>query len=635
MGDHDVRTGEDEAARRAFTRALLDDLRALDRMIAGGVFEDAPVRIGAEQEMFIVDAAGRPACRAVPLLATLGPPFTSEIAQFNLEANLAPVPLNTEALGRMEDELTALLSRARVSAQALGCDILLAGTLPSIELADLDLTSLTPEARYHELNRVLCQAIGGSYRTHIAGDDDLDVDHDNILLEACNTSFQIHLQVPPGDFAATYNTVQAITAPVLAAAVNAPLLLQRRLWRETRIALFEQSMDIRSVPHRLRGTWRRVSFGNRWVDQSVRELFEDAIARHRVLILAEPGESSSAMLARGDLPHLRALALHNSTVYRWNRPCVGAIDGKAHLRIEHRPLPAGPTPTDELANAAFFYGLVAGLGARIPDVRERFAFDDVRANFLAAARYGLHATFRWQDGRAVGARELILGELLDVAAEGLARIGIDPHEAASRLGIIRERVDTGLTGACWTLQAFERLRGIRSATVRSQAVTRAILARQWNGTPVHRWPLPDPTEVPSPEENYRTVAQVMTTDLFTLHPDDLVDIAASLMDWKHIRHIPVEDDQGRLVGLVSYRALLRLLARGRGPEGVPVRDLMHTAPVTIGPEASCREAIMLMRDRQVACLPVVHRDRLIGIVSERDFLALALTLVSEPGPATR
>ena len=88
-------------------------------------------------------------------------------------------------------------------------------------------------------------------------------------------------------------------------------------------------------------------------------------------------------------------------------------------------------------------------------------------------------------------------------------------------------------------------------------------------------------------QNYRTVGQFMSTDLFTVRPDDLVDLAASVMDWRHIRHVPVEDEAGRLVGLVSHRDLLRLLARGladKSNEPVAVRQIMKPDPVTITPD---------------------------------------------------
>jgi CBS domain-containing protein len=123
----------------------------------------------------------------------------------------------------------------------------------------------------------------------------------------------------------------------------------------------------------------------------------------------------------------------------------------------------------------------------------------------------------------------------------------------------------------------------------------------------------------------------MTTDLFTVRPDDLVDVAASVMQWKHVRHVPVENDAGDLVGLLSYRSLLRVLSDGlaRGGHPVPVRDIMQAEPVTTRPDTKCIDAIRVMKDRGVSCLPVVLAGRLVGIVSERDFLELSFRLYEQ------
>jgi CBS domain-containing protein len=129
--------------------------------------------------------------------------------------------------------------------------------------------------------------------------------------------------------------------------------------------------------------------------------------------------------------------------------------------------------------------------------------------------------------------------------------------------------------------------------------------------------------------NYRTVGQFMSTDLFTVRPDDLVDLAASVMDWRHIRHVPVEDERGRLVGLVSHRDMLRLLARGRAGEAVAVSQVMKTDPVTVFPTTPTLDAIDLMRSHGVGCLPVVEGGLLVGIVTAMDFLSASARLFEE------
>ncbi|HEX5819068.1 MAG TPA: CBS domain-containing protein [Gemmatimonadales bacterium] len=626
MGEHDVLPSLDDEQRRRFSRAVLDDLRALDRMCTAGLIEQGMRRIGAEQEMFLVDRSGRPAPIALDLLPELGEGFTTEIGRFNLECNLPPSLLGPGALRAMEADLDTQLARVRAAAQQRGADVLLAGILPSIDLADLVVENLTPLPRYHELNHLITTLTGGPVRTLIQGRDNLQVSLDNVMLEACNTSFQVHLQVSAEEFARFYNVAQLVAGPVVAASANSPILLQHRLWHETRIPAFEQSIDIRSAPSRQRGTYQRVSFGEGWVNDSLLELLQDQVARHRVMMMGETGESSLDVLARGEVPRLRALCLHNGSVYRWNRPCYGILDGKPHLRIEHRPLPAGPTVVDEVANAALLLGLMLGIERTYGDVRARFNFGDARGNFVAAARYGLYAGFRWEGDEAIDARTLLSQRLIPLAREGLREAGVTTEECDRYLGLMDARVRTGRNGAAWMLEAYQALGGIRSPTVRSQVLTRAIMARQWIGVPVHEWTLPSMSDEGRWQERFQRVSQVMSTDIFTIGPDDLVDVAAAVMHWKRIRHVPVEDAGGRLVGLVSYRALVRLVGEGRGGQPVPVREIMQPDPVTVSPAESCRNAVRLMHDRKLSCLPVVHEGRLVGIVSERDFLQVALEL---------
>src|ERR1043166_3429569 len=124
----------------------------------------------------------------------------------------------------------------------------------------------------------------------------------------------------------------------------------------------------------------------------------------------------------------------------------------------------------------------------------------------------------------------------------------------------------------------------------------------------------------------------MSTDLFTVQPNDLIDLAASVMDWRHIRHVPVEDGDGRLVGLVTHRALLRMLASGkREPSGNPmtVGEIMVSNPITVSPSTSSLEAMEVMRSSKIGCLPVVEGNHLVGIVTSFDFLNASAHLFKE------
>ncbi|HEX3143101.1 MAG TPA: hypothetical protein VHQ64_03965, partial [Pyrinomonadaceae bacterium] len=224
MGQHEVEQQFDQYKLQAFMSAVLDDLRALDYLIDHDRIESGVHRIGAEQEMFLVDRDLRPAPISMELLDGFSEPrLTTEIARFNLEANLTPRLIAGDCFARMKGELNELLAKARERAAQFQADILLAGILPTLRPTDLTLDNLSPNPRYHELNRAVSEARGGPFLIHIKGVDELQIEHDNMMMESCNTSFQIHFQVGPSEFANSYNIAQAITAPVLAAAVNSPI----------------------------------------------------------------------------------------------------------------------------------------------------------------------------------------------------------------------------------------------------------------------------------------------------------------------------------------------------------------------------------------------------------------------------
>ncbi|NOT30164.1 MAG: CBS domain-containing protein [Planctomycetes bacterium] len=630
MAKQEIRDRSDPESMRAFMRALLEDVHALDKMLAGEWFETGIRRIGAEQEMFLVDRGLRPANKALTLLEELPRShFTTELGQFNLELNLTPLVFQKDCLAQLERELDQRLAEVRGVAEKHGVKVLLTGILPTLEKRHLGLDSMTPIPRYYQLNQIMRGLRGGEFRTYIKGLDEFQCKHDNVMLEAANTSFQLHFQVGPGEFAMLYNVAQLATAPVLAAAVNSPVLLRHRLWHETRVALFQQSVDTRSETHTQRGGRVRVNFGDHWIEESILEIFREDVARYRVLIATELEESPLAKLARGEAPELKALRLHNGTIYRWNRPCYGLAGGKAHLRIEARALPAGPSVLDEVANAAFFFGLMCALSDEYGDPKDKMPFDDAKANFMAAARYGLHARLHWFGGKTVGADELILRELLPLARRGLETRGIDAGDITRYLGVIEQRVQSGRTGAQWMLDSLEHIEGQGRPDERYRALAAGMVAHQWSGKPVHEWPLAEIESSDNARDSYRTVGQYMSTDLFTVHPEDLIDLAASVMDWEQLRHVPVEDHEGHLVGLVTHRQLLRQVSQGQSGRPVAVREIMKPDPITVTPETTTIEALDLMRASNLGCLPVVQDGKLVGLVTESDFIDVSARLLDE------
>lgn len=632
MGEQKVTEGTDDAELRAFMRAILADVHALEQVIERGMIETGVRRIGAEQEMFLVDQTLSVAPVATEVLETANDPrLTTELAKFNLEANLSPQVFGGDCLSKLEHELEEVLLIARKAAAAHNAKIVLTGILPTLRKPDLEMRNMTPLPRYFALNRAMQRMRGGQdFQVLIKGKDELELTHDNVMLEAANTSFQIHFQVDAREFASLYNVAQVVTAPVLAASVNSPVLMGKRLWNETRVALFHHSVDTRMDAHKARSARPRVGFGDRWIESSVMEIFREDIARFRVVLSTALGEDPMEALRAGKAPELTALRLHNGTVYRWNRACYGIGDGLPHLRIENRALPAGPSVIDEIGSAAVYFGLMSALAEDIPDIRKEMDFDDAKHNFFSAARHGLDSRLTWLDGRTHDAATLLTETLLPLAREGLSSRGIDSADIDRYIGVVEERVKRQVTGAQWAIQSLAAMPPDGPRDARSRALTHAMLEHQEAGDPVHTWGLAAFEKVSDVRDNYLTVGQFMTTDLFTVHPEDLVDLAASLMDWERIRHIPVEDD-GKLVGLISHRAVLRLVARGHldrpNSEKVAVREIMRTDPITITPSTTTLEVLRLMRDKKVGALPVVDGDKLVGIVTEHDLIEVSSRLL--------
>ncbi|NJM90977.1 MAG: hypothetical protein HC863_01515, partial [Myxococcales bacterium] len=433
----EIEGDQDAKRRREFTHAMLKDLRALERMLRDGLFETGARRIGAEQEMFLVDSAWSPAKAALAMLARLDDPhFTTELGQFQLEANCDPQEFTGDGISRMEKQINFLVGNARKAATDLGFQVVLAGILPTMRKTDLSLDNMVPSPRYLALNKALNDLRGGSFEFSIAGLDELSIEHDSVMVEACNSSFQVHYQVEPANFARMYNIAQVLAGPIMAISANSPLLFGRRLWAETRIALFRQSVDTRGPTNHLRDSEARVSFGTRWVKSSVLEIYQEDIARFRTLVGTDLDEDPLALLDRGELPMLKALRLHNGTVYRWNRACFGMGSGKAHLRIENRVMPAGPSVLDQVANAALWFGCMAEMGATEDDVSRRIDFDQAGANFYTAAREGIASQFEWLDGKDLSAQQLVLEHLLPKAEAGLRRNNIAPADIERYLGVI-------------------------------------------------------------------------------------------------------------------------------------------------------------------------------------------------------
>ncbi|MEH0153298.1 CBS domain-containing protein [Limibacter armeniacum] len=615
MGDHSVNSNKtNREAHAQFIRNLLNDLSALDKMLERRLIERGITRIGSEQEFCLIDENWRPAKNYDKILSAIDDPhFTIELARFNLEINLDPIELKANCFSETAQLLHQFLDKARKATAQNNSKILLTGILPTISNNELELSYMTPSPRYEALNKVIKELRGSDFNLHIMGINELSITHDSVLFEACNTSFQIHLQISPEDFIHSYNWAQAIAAPVLAVSANSPLLLGRELWSETRIALFQQSLDTRSSSYALKNKQPRVTFGDAWATGSIADIFRSDISRHPILIEKNVESNSLEELEKSNIPKLQALNLYNSTVYRWNRPCYGTNNGKAHIRIENRYLPAGPTIADEIANFAFWIGLMIGrpkLSDQLPGLMD---FRDAKANFVKAARTGIESVLIWKD-RQIPAKELVLKELLPMAYAGLKEAKVSQEDIDHYLGIIEARTQ-GMNGAIWQVKSYRKLQKKLKQDDALLALTQSIYNNQLTDKPVHEWGIPESDY--KPQVDSKQVGQVMSTQLFTVNENDLAELATNIMYWNNIHHVPVEDNSGKLVGLLTWSMMNHFLMQNDS-DIYTVSDIMVKNVISVNIKTDIDEAIKLMQKHEIGCLPVIQNDYLVGIITRND-----------------
>ena len=478
---------EDRVHYRDKVRRCLD---ALALMLDKDAFETGDSLTGLEIELNLIDAAARPAMRNAEVLADLADPtFQTELGQFNLELNTRPRRIAGDGFGEYERDIRDSLRRAGVRAAKAESRLVLIGMLPTLSPDHLVLANLSANERYRLLNDEMVGARGEQFHLDIRGVEWLKSASDSIVSEAACTSVQIHLQVPPDRFAQFWNASQAIAGVQVAIGANSPYFHGRRLWAETRIALFEQATDTRPDELKAQGVRPRVWFGERWIT-SVLDLFEENVRYFSPLLPIMEDEDPVAVLEAGGVPRLGELRLHNGTVYRWNRPVYDIMNGRPHLRVENRVLPSGPTVIDLLANVAFYFGLARELAEEETPIWSRLTFAAAADNFHVGARRGIEATLHWPGIGEIAVTELVRSVLLPKAYAGLDRFGVDPVHRDLLLGIIEERCRLARNGASWQAEAVwaaEHGRNLNRQAALHDMVLRYCALQQTN-EPVHTWP---------------------------------------------------------------------------------------------------------------------------------------------------
>lgn len=479
--------------RTRYRQLLIEDLEIFDRHLQNSEFEDHG-SIGLELELNLVDAAMRPALRGTEVLGHLDSEYQSEIGNFNVELNHPPLSVAGDGLEQLRAGITARLDKVRAAAATEDTEVAMIGTLPTITPEFLeDPAWMTDENRYRALNNAVMETRGQLVHIELADREQIAHDFADISPESTCTSIQLHLQLAPNRFASAWNASQAIAGVQVALSANSPLFLGRRVWHESRIPVFQQAIDTRTPELVTQGVRPRVWFGERWIT-SVFDLFEENV-RYFAPLIAEDRALSGTPMMKGRSPALHYLNLHNGTVWRWNRPIYAAGEQRSHLRLENRLLPAGPTPVDIVADAAFYYGLVKYLAEENRPVWSRLTFADAEKNFLSAARSGLFARMTWPTLGQINVADLVREHLLPQARIGLERLEVDPGLIDHYLGIINDRAHSRQNGATWQLRTLNQLEAhgsLPDSEARRDALAgmlRVYLRNQATGEPVHTWRL--------------------------------------------------------------------------------------------------------------------------------------------------
>ncbi|GAC57973.1 hypothetical protein GOHSU_28_00280 [Gordonia hirsuta DSM 44140 = NBRC 16056] len=493
-------TGDD---RVRFREQVSRGTEAIARMLAEGLFTDQGRKpeplLGMEVELNLIDAAANPSkANAAVLEAIADPAYQTELGQFNIEINVSPRPFVGGDTVSLEQSLRSSLNRADAAAATTGNHLVMVGMLPTLSTEHFGHHWISANPRYDLLNEQIFAARGEDLELDITGvpltagavADRLHTTTDSILPEAACTSLQLHLRVAPEDFAAHWNAAQAIAGVQVAISGNSPFLAGRALWHETRIPVFEQATDTRPLELKNQGVRPRVWFGERWIN-TIFDLFEENTRYFPALLPVSTDVDPLAVLDAGEIPMLDELRLHNGTVYRWNRPVYDVLDGKAHLRVENRVLPAGPTVVDIMANAAFYYGLARGLVEEDLPVWAAMSFDAARENLSAGAHWGMDAQLYWPDLGWIRADELTLRRLLPIAERGLIGYGVSEKARNRYLKIIEGRCVTKQTGSVWQRRAVAARES--AGQDRPQALRGMLadyVALMHEGEAVHNWPVP-------------------------------------------------------------------------------------------------------------------------------------------------
>ncbi len=472
MGEEIDKNTISDANVHIFKEQLLQETQLLDEWFQKNKFIEDNSHYGFELEGCLVDENMIPALKNKLFLDQVNDSsFVPELAQFNFEINGPIYQRNPHLLKQMQNDLDFFTEKSIKTAQALKLEAIWVGILPTIRDTMLNLQTMTPTNRYFALaERVLAMKKNSKVELTIDRYDHLNIQRDNIMTEAAATSFQIHTQVQQKDSVRAYNSTLNLSGPCIAIMANSPFLYGYKLWDETRIPVFEQSL---ALPLLQPDSPQPVTLGQDYVQNSLMELFWENVEKHQPILPVQFTSNPE------ELKHLKFM---NGQIWRWIRPIVGINkSGVRHLRLEHRCFPAGPSNIDTIANTAFYLGLFTYftyIGERLD---QHLTFKQCETNFYQCAQFGMKANVDWLNG-SINVQELLHDILLPLAIIGLKYLHIQDSDIDYYLNqIMKNRIRTGWTGAAWQ-KSFIDCHGKDF-----QLMTKTYIQNQQSKKPVHEW----------------------------------------------------------------------------------------------------------------------------------------------------
>ena len=471
MGTEISKTEFTEQDFKDFKKVWLDELEFVKELFNKGanLFSNR-YRIGYELETCILNSSNLPEPINEKILDDINSPlFTNELAKYDLEINGNVFELNDKAPQKLRKDLLSLWQLAQNSAQKFNSRLGLFGVLPSLKLEHFNQDIYQSDMRRYTLvSQRMKELRHESINILFHGEDEVSLQKDDVMLEALGTSLQVHFQIPFDESVEYYHAALLASVVLVGFGANSPLVLGKRAWHESRIAIFEQSVDTRDKQRRDHGDEKRVHFAHGYIDSWL-DLFEQN--KDFKIIFADVVNKP-----KSDLYHFN---LHNGTIWRWIRPILNKDkDGKYTLRLELRVLPSGPTLIDTQINIWFFLGLIQGLVKSEINLT-KIPFSKLKDDFYSVAKTGLDTKFHEpRNGQKVFLKEWILNDGLVLTKVGLN--SFDINDTGEYLDIIKQRTSSGQNGASWQLKHFKKFNNIPK-------LLEDYMKNFEQNIPIHKW----------------------------------------------------------------------------------------------------------------------------------------------------